>query len=580
MLMTVTFLNLTGTEFLPFSDYRCSEDLDYIDVCESDLMTDAFITKWQTTTANEDITITLNFDIGDATVNYDINWGDGSPTEKQVTTSISHTYSSDGEHTIMITGDFPGIKVSEPVGNADKLLSIEQWGNIQWRTMNSAFTGAEFMKIFASDAPDLKLVTNTASMFSNCLSLDASLNHWNVQFVENMESMFENANAFNGSLQSWNTGNVTSMKKMFRRAFNFNKPIGDWNTSNVIDMSAMFSDASVFNQPIGNWKTNKVENMRSMFSNASNFNQSLHNWKTDNVTNMRAMFQSTENFNQSINNWNTSNVTDMGFMFANTSKFDQPLESWDTGNVTDMSFMFQGAKAFNQKIGQWNTSNVMDMSAMFSNARSFNQAVGQWNTSKVVDMGGMFVKAFSFNQPIETWDTHNVTSMRFMFSSAESFNQPLGKLNIKSVSDMEGALSYTNLSVANYDNTLIDWANQNLNYANTLGANNLAYCLGESARNHLVEVYGWTVEGDHFNCNGTGSCPTTQNISVIEVGNWGDTDMWSQGQVPSFCDEVKVQAYFSSSVKTDAHCFSLDVGYPSTFEVSTGSILEVWLGRQ
>ncbi len=554
----------------PVIDANCQE--------EAIVNTDAFITTWQTTASNESITITINPDIGGATVQYDIDWGDGSQTEEDITTSISHTYSSQGKYTVTISGDFPGIAVNQPLGNAIKLLSIKQWGTIEWKTMQGAFSDAELLELEANDAPNLKFTTSTAFMFRNCSTIDASLNHWDVQFIEDMSSMFENTNNFNGKINSWITSSVTNMVGMFKRASNFNQPIGSWNTSNVTDMSSMFSHATQFNQSIGSWNTGNVTSMSFMFGAASSFNRTLNTWNTENVINMNAMFQGAEKFNQLISSWNTINVTNMRFMFSGASSFDQDIGNWNTGKVEDMSFMFQDASSFNQKIGGWNTGKVVDMSAMFSRAYQFNQPIGNWNTGSVIDMQGMFTLAFMFNQPIGNWDTGSLTSMEFMFSSANSFNQYIGDWNLKKVINMNEALNNSNLSVANYDATLIGWANQNISNSISLGASGLAYCAGESARQFLIDDIGWIIEGDHLNCMGTSSCPTTQFNTQYQTGSWHDSNMWSLDQIPTTCDKVRIRGFYSSTIENNAECFSLEVVSHGTLEVSVGSTLEVWLG--
>ena len=47
--------------------------------------------------------------------------------------------------------------------NADKLQSIEQWGDIQWESMRRAFAGAKNMVYNATDTPDLSAVTDMSS---------------------------------------------------------------------------------------------------------------------------------------------------------------------------------------------------------------------------------------------------------------------------------------------------------------------------------------------------------------------------------------------------------------------------------
>ena len=66
----------------------------------------------------------------------------------------SHPYAASGTYTVTISGTFPHFYLNDPSDfdpNSNKLQSIEQWGDIQWESMNSAFAGAENMVYNATD---------------------------------------------------------------------------------------------------------------------------------------------------------------------------------------------------------------------------------------------------------------------------------------------------------------------------------------------------------------------------------------------------------------------------------------------
>jgi surface protein len=138
-------------------------------------------------------------------------------------------------------------------------------------------------------------------------------------------------------------------------------------------------------------------------------------------------------------------------------------------SVTDMKFMFYGALAFNQGIGSWNVSNVTIMWAMFYEALAFNQNIGSWNVS-------------------------NVTEMQFMFYEALAFNQNIGSWNVSSVTTMKGMFDDSGLSTTNYDALLNGWSQQTVQQGVPFGANGIAYCDGEGARQSLIDTYGWTLQ--------------------------------------------------------------------------------------
>src|SRR6056297_3778823 len=95
-----------------------------------------FITTWKTNSpwgsCNSCITIpTAN----DSTYNYDVDWdNDGIYEETGITGSVTPDFGEAGTYTISIRGDFPRIFFDAQAG-ADKIINIDQWGDIQWTSM-------------------------------------------------------------------------------------------------------------------------------------------------------------------------------------------------------------------------------------------------------------------------------------------------------------------------------------------------------------------------------------------------------------------------------------------------------------
>jgi len=118
------------------------------------------------------------------TYDYSIEWGDGR-FDNNVTGSIIHTYTTPGIYTVSIIGQFPAIINSRSPDNR-KILTIDQWGTIEWESMNRAFEDCKMLTYAAIDVPDLSKVTD-------------------------MSLMFNDAELFNGNLDSWDVSNVTNM---------------------------------------------------------------------------------------------------------------------------------------------------------------------------------------------------------------------------------------------------------------------------------------------------------------------------------------------------------------------------------
>jgi gliding motility-associated-like protein len=419
-----------------------------------------FVTIWKTdnpgVTANNQIRIPAS--LTQTGFNYNVQWEsttnvavNGTLTAQTGATTIS--FPAAGTYRVSITGSFPAMFFNSGFndgGDKDKLLEVQQWGNIVWQSFEGAFAGCTNLQITATDAPNLTNVTSLASAFRNCKALNANLNNWNTASITNMNGVFYGASAFNGNISNWNTANVTTMEQMFQGATVFNSNIGAWNTGNVISMGAMFFEATAFNQNIGTWNTSKV-------------------------TNMNYMFASAKAFNQNINTWNVGLVTDMGYMFYDATSFNQNLNNWNTGNVATMSAMFYLNFGFNGNISNWNTANVVSMDFMFGFAFNFNQNIGSWNVSKV-------------------------NSMREILRGASSFNQDISAWNIILVNDLTNAFSGSGLSDFNYNKLLINWAAlPSLRNNVTLGATDKFYCSAEAARNTLISTYGWTIsDGGKF----------------------------------------------------------------------------------
>ena len=343
-------VNVTATGDSVFED---DNNHRMIQVTVSGIQIDdsSFLTTWKTSSTNQEIRIPVEVHSGK---NFTIDWGDGSaPTTVTTNGTQSHTYATSGSYRVTMTGDLSRINLGDSDSTPELLYSIDQWGDIQWSTMNGAFRDVSEMIYDATDAPDLSQVTDMSRMFQDASKFNGDLSTWNTSSVTDMSRMFSSASAFNGDLSGWNTSSVTTMHAMFTGASAFTGDLTTWNTSSVTDMSNMFNFASAFTGDISGWNTSSVTNMSGMFTFASAFTGDISGWNTSSVTTMTAMFFSASAFNGDLATWNTSSVTSMTNMFLNAGAFNGDISSWDVSSVTAMSSMFNNANAFDQNLGPW-----------------------------------------------------------------------------------------------------------------------------------------------------------------------------------------------------------------------------------
>lgn len=270
-----------------------------------------FVTRWKTDnpgpSANNQITIPI---YPGEYYDFTVTWGDGNSTNWTSGNDpalLTHTYGQPGTYNVHITGTFPRIYFNFE-GDRQKILSVMDWGDIEWSSMERAFAWAVNLDVFwAAGAPDLSNVISTSSMFEGASSLNADLDHWNVSNVELMVGMFKDAYAFNGNIASWDVSSVINMTNMFRQAFAFNGDLSAWNTENVENMHGMFRGTDLFNGDISTWNVGKVSVMREMFLNAVVFNRNLGNWNIQQVIDMGDMLAgaglSVQNYDATLTGW-------------------------------------------------------------------------------------------------------------------------------------------------------------------------------------------------------------------------------------------------------------------------------------
>ena len=316
-----------------------------------------FITTWKTDNAGVSNSTSITIPTIGVGYNYEVDWTFDGVTfnveDTGVTGSITHNYGVSGTYTVAIRGIFPRIFFDFNNTDYEKIVSIEQWGNIAWASMADAFSGCMNLVYNATDAPDLSGVTDISYMFYYCLSFDGDLSNWDVSNVIDMSGMFNDAQAFNGNISNWDVSNVIDMRDMFGYSSGFNGDISGWNVSNVVFMNYMFEYNTVFNGDLSNWNVSNVQSMTAMFSNNTAFNGDISNWNVSKVTDMNRMFEYNTAFDGNLGTWDISSVNDMEEMFLgsslSTANYDNTLIGWSTLSAGETqiptSILFDGGNS-------------------------------------------------------------------------------------------------------------------------------------------------------------------------------------------------------------------------------------------
>lgn len=277
-----------------------------------------FVSTWRVGDASYgdgDNTVTLPLREG-YNYNFTVDWGDG---HTDAVTSfndpdINHTYSSSGDYTISIFGIAEAWYFNNS-GDKNKIISIQDLGDLSWVNFGSAFLGCQ----------------NLTTMAGGVTSL-----------VIDMSKMFQFASMVNPDTSSWNTSNVTTMKGTFYNAVAASPDTSNWDTSNVTDMSHMFRGTYIANPDTSGWDTSSVTDMRSMFYSAEAASPNTSGWDTSNVLTMDNMFNSAPVADPDMSFWDFSSVINLAGMFTGTSistvNYDNLLIQLDATAGSGLSF--------------------------------------------------------------------------------------------------------------------------------------------------------------------------------------------------------------------------------------------------
>jgi surface protein len=170
-----------------------------------------FITSWKTTSADESVTIPTGGGTDTPNFVFIVLWGDGSiDTYTGDDPDPTHTYADAGTYSVQIAGDFPHFR-PDAEGDLDQLVSIDQWGEVAWYSMNHSFAWAKNMTLKATDTPELSNVSSTRAMFKGATKFNGDVGHWNTAAVDTLADMFSGASSFDQDIGDWDISGVVSL---------------------------------------------------------------------------------------------------------------------------------------------------------------------------------------------------------------------------------------------------------------------------------------------------------------------------------------------------------------------------------
>ena len=263
-----------------------------------------------------------------------MDWGDGTTSEitSHDDPDKNHTYASDGDYIITMSGHLEAIKFSG-TAEATKLISISELGTVGWRFLWGAFR--DCTNLTTVEGGDTSNVEDMSEMFYGATNATLNTSSWNTSRVLKMNTMFRDTDAANPDTTNWDVSHVTNMSQMFYDATVATPDTQNWNTESLLRSNFMFYGALVANPDVSGWNTQSLFEAEGMFGYAAQANPDTSNWDFSLVTNI-------EEFMLNANNLSSENYDALLVSLNATARDNLTI---DVGDATTATADGDNAKA-------------------------------------------------------------------------------------------------------------------------------------------------------------------------------------------------------------------------------------------
>ena len=151
-----------------------------------------FRSTWRVPADEKTITLPL---VSGYNYDFTVDWGDGSPTSEITAHNDedkTHSYAEAGDYNLVIEGTLEAWSFNNAEdGDKDKILSVENFGDLGYKNLSGAFHGCTNLGDFEGGVTSA--VTDMTSMFEGATDANPDVSNWDVSKVTDMTNLFNSS---------------------------------------------------------------------------------------------------------------------------------------------------------------------------------------------------------------------------------------------------------------------------------------------------------------------------------------------------------------------------------------------------